>query len=782
MNLRSLRLLELDKIIGMLGEKCATSMGEARARGVCPHTDWDQVQSLQEQTREGVDLLSKEEPSLSGLVDIGQEISRAGKGAMLDATQLYKVAIFLSGSMALKRFMDKKAPRDSWMFLAAQGLVELPNLIAQLDRAVDREGNVLDTASSELRSIRRKLDTAHSRLRDRLDSMIKSATIQKYLQESLITQRNGRYCLPVKSECRAQVPGVVHDQSASGATLFIEPLVAVDTSNEITGLERQEQAEIEKILRELSGQVGNYSDDMGVALESAGDLDLVLARGKLALAMDAQGPEVRRDNKLRLVQARHPLLPSKEVVPITLTLGGDYSVLVVTGPNTGGKTVTLKTVGLFCLMAQCGLWLPVSPGSSVPVYSNIFADIGDEQSIEQSLSTFSSHMTNIIKILDQADQNSLVLLDELGAGTDPAEGAALATALLDQLKNAGVSVVATTHYSELKAYAWTESGVQNASVEFDVETLRPTYRLIIGTPGKSNAFEIALRLGLKADIVEMSRKLLTSDSRRTEDMLASLEAQRIRTEQELARAREEREQAQAMRRGFEESLAKLEQQQAKTLEAARQKGNDLLRNARYQAEELLKELRKAQKQAPNVDDLARRTREVLKPLPGPESKVSRVGDPPDPDKLKPGQQLKVLSLDKTGTFIALNSSEEAMVQIGIMKVAVKITDLRLVSAARKEESTSSGRGVTKSSSIATISPEIDVRGSMVDEASIQLDKYLDAAMLAGLAQVHIIHGKGTGALGRGLQEYLRDHIAVEEFRYGGAGEGGSGVTVVKIKQ
>jgi DNA mismatch repair protein MutS2 len=781
MDPRSLRLLELDKVIAMLREKCATPMGETLAQELHPRTDWNQVLALQEQTREGVDLLSREEPSLSGLVDISQEIRRAGKGGILDAAQLHRVAVFLGGSIALKRFLDKKAPRESWLYLAAQGLAELPGLAAQLNRAVDREGNVLDTASAELRSIRRKLEAAHSRLRDRLDSMIKSPTIQKYLQENLVTQRNGRYCLPVKSECRAQVPGVVHDQSASGATLFIEPLSVVEGSNEIAGLERQEKAEIERILRELSGQVGNHSEDLAMALGSAGDIDFVLARAKLALSMDATGPEIRRDDQLCLIQARHPLLPAKEVVPITVTLGGEYTVLVVTGPNTGGKTVTLKTVGLFCLMAQCGLWLPVAHGSTVPVYSNVFADIGDEQSIEQSLSTFSSHLTNIIKILAQADQKSLVLLDELGAGTDPAEGAALATALLDRLKQAGISVVATTHYSELKAYAWTEPGVQNASVEFDVETLRPTYRLIIGTPGKSNAFEIALRLGLEAAIVDRARRLLTTDTRRTEDMLASLEAQRIQAERELAQAREERELAQQLRKDYQERLAKLEQQREKLLEQARQKSNDLLRNARYQAEELLAELRKAQTRAGNVDDLARRAREALKPLPGPESRVAPAGSPPDPAKLKPGQPVKVLSLDKTGTFVALNSQEEAMVQVGIMKVAVKVSDLRLVTAPRQEEGAGNVRSLAKTS-VATISPEIDLRGLLVDEASIQLDRYLDAAMLAGLTQVHIIHGKGTGALGRGLHDFLRDHPGVEEFRYGGAGEGGSGVTVVKIKQ
>lgn len=780
MDSRSLRLLELDKIIDTLRERCATSMGEARARGLYPRTDFDQVLALQVQTQEGADLLSREEPSLSGLFDISEELSRAAKGGVLAADQLFRVAVFLSGSMGLKRFMNKRAPRESWLYLAAQGLVELPGLVAQLNQAVDREGNVLDTASPELRSIRRKLETAHSRLRERLDSMTKSATIQKYLQEVLVTQRGGRYCLPVKSECRAQVPGVVHDQSASGATLFIEPLVAVETSNQITGLEREEQAEIDRVLRELSAQVGSHGDDLGIALESAGDIDFVLARARLGLDMDATGPEVRQDSQLRLIQARHPLLPTKEAVPITITLGEDYSVLVITGPNTGGKTVTLKTVGLFCLMAQCGLWLPVARGSCVPIYSNIFADIGDEQSIEQSLSTFSSHMTNIIKILAKADGNSLVLLDELGAGTDPAEGAALATALLDRLKHSGISVVATTHYSELKAYAWTEPGVQNASVEFDIETLRPTYRLITGTPGKSNAFEIALRLGLDAEIVDRSRKLLNTDTRRTEDFLATLEAQRIQAEGELARAREEREQAQEMRRGYEERLIKLEQREDKLMEQARQKSNELLRNARYQANELLAELRLAKTQAGNVDDLTRRARESLKPLPGAERQSVQAGLPPDPARLKPGQSLKVLSLDKTGTFVSLNSTEEAVVQIGIMKVTVKVSDLRLAASARREQSSvGKARSVT---TIATISPEIDLRGKMVDEASIELDRYLDAAMLAGLENVNIIHGKGTGALGRGLQEFLRDHAVVADFRYGGAGEGGSGVTVVTIKQ
>ena len=775
MHPRSLRLLEFDKIIDMLRERCATPMGENLAAEIMPATDYRQVLDLQKQTCQAADVLSKESPPLYGLEDISDEISRAGKGAILDPRSLFKVASFLEGSASLQRFMKKHAAEDSWLYLTAYGLVDLPQLLKDLRQAVDWDGNVLDGASPELRSLRRKIETAESRLRARLDAMIKSPVMQKYLQEPLVTQREGRFCLPVKSECRGQVPGVVHDQSASGATLFIEPLSVVEASNEITSLRRQEEDEIKRILRDLSGRIGTHSEELAMALEAAGELDFAFAKAELGLAMEGAPPEIRRDGRLVLKNARHPLLSAQEVVPVTIVLGDDYSVLVITGPNTGGKTVTLKTAGLLCLMAQCGMWLPVSSGSCVPVYANIFADIGDEQSIEQSLSTFSSHMTNIVEILEQADSNSLVLLDELGAGTDPAEGAALATAILGKLKSAGISVVATTHYSELKAYASTEPGVQNASVEFDVETLRPTYRLIIGSPGKSNAFEIALRLGLNPDVVNNARQLLNTDTRRTEDLIASLEEKRIEAEKALAQAKAERDQAEKLRLLSEQRLQKLEEQQGKILEQARQKSNELLRSARFEAEALLAELRQAQSRAGDLSELSRKVREKLKPIPG--STPPPEGTPPQPSQLPPGQPVRVLSLNKSGTIVSLLSKEEAVVQVGIMKVNAKLTDLRL---AQEESVGGKGRKIV-STSAATISPEIDLRGQMVEEACLNLEKYLDSAVLAGLTQVTVIHGKGTGALGRGLQEYLKTHPAVAEFRYGAAGEGGSGVTVVTIR-
>jgi DNA mismatch repair protein MutS2 len=775
MHQRSLRLLELDKITDMLREKCATAMGEDLAATIKPTADYSLVLDLQQQTCQAADVLCKESPPLSGLTDIGDEISRAGKGSVLDPQSLFKVAGFLAASTSLLRFMKKHAVDDSWLSLTAYGLVDLPQLLEDLRRAVDWDGNVLDTASNELRSLRRKIETSESRLRSKLDSMIKSSSIQKYLQEPLVTQREGRFCLPVKSECRGQVPGVVHDQSASGATLFIEPLSVVDFSNEMSSLRHQEEEEIKRILRDLSGRIGSHREDLAMALDAAGKIDFAFAKAKLGLAMKGTPPEIRRDGRLVLNNARHPLLLAKEVVPTTIILGGDYSVLVITGPNTGGKTVTLKTAGLFCLMAQCGMWLPVSQGSCVPVYTNIYADIGDEQSIEQSLSTFSSHMTNIVQILEQADGDSLVLLDELGAGTDPAEGAALATAILGKLKSTGISVVATTHYSELKAYATTEPGVQNASVEFDIETLRPTYRLIIGSPGKSNAFEIALRLGLNPKVVSSSRQLLNTDTRRTEDLIASLEAKRIEVERTLVEAKAELEQAEKARMISEQHLQKLEEQQGKLLEQARQKSNELLRSARFEAEALLTELRQAQSGVENLDQLSRKVREQLKPLPG--SAPPQKGTAPQPAQLPAGQPVRVLSLNKTGNIVSLLSEEEAIVQVGIMKVNVKLTDLRLT---EEEAVKGKGRSIV-STSAATISSEINLRGQMVEEACLHLEKYMDSAMLAGLAQITVIHGKGTGALGRGIQEYLKAHPSVSGFRYGVAGEGGSGVTIVTIK-
>ncbi|MTI96177.1 MAG: endonuclease MutS2 [Firmicutes bacterium] len=775
MDARSMRLLELDKVLTMLKDKCVTTMGSARVEALVPAIDRHQVKLWQSQTREAVTLLGRAEPALSGLVDISSEAIRAGKGGILEPLQLFRIARFLDASAALKRLLGT-LDKDSYLALTAQSLLHLPDLSASLRRAVDEEGNVLDTASPELRSIRRKLDNERSRLRDKLDSMVKSPTIQKYLQEPLVTQRGERYCLPVKSECRGQVPGVVHDQSASGATLFIEPMAVVDINNGITQLQRQEQAEVQRILRELSNQVGSYSEDLVLAVESAGEADFIIARGKLALAMDAMEPEISEGKEMEIVRGRHPLLPAKEVVPSTINLGKDFNALVITGPNTGGKTVTLKTVGLLCLMAQAGLWLPADKGTVVPVYTEVFADIGDEQSIEQSLSTFSSHMTNIVGIIESAGPQSLVLLDELGAGTDPTEGAALAISILEHLRGAGCSLVATTHYSELKAYAWTEDGVENASVEFDVETLRPTYRLLIGTPGKSNAFEIATRLGLQQEIVQRARSLLGGDVRRTEDMLAALEASRVEAEKKLVSARNQLREANATREQYEMRLQKLEAKQDEIIEAARQKANELVRSARLRADELLTELRQAQSE--NVDELARRVREDLKPTQTVRKQQQAPGEKPDPSKLKPGQTVKVASLDKTGNLLSIGANE-AQVQVGIMKINVALDDLRLIREAEQKKTVE--RHLTKAVR-SELPLDLDLRGITVEEAILQVDKYLDAALLAGYEQVSLIHGKGTGALGRGLQDYLKTHPAVQGFRYGGAGEGGSGVTVVSLKK
>lgn len=772
MEARTLRLLELDKILAMLRQACATPMGEALASDQKPQPDPDRVADLQAQTAEAVALLNRETPPLSGLADIRPETVRAGKGGVLDPQQLHRVGMFIAASNRLKKHIVRHGIQDGFLWLAAQGLVELAGLARELALAVDNDGNVLDTASAELRSIRRRLESGRGKLRGKLDAMVKSPAIQKHLQEPLVTQRNGRYCLPVKSESRAQVPGVVHDQSASGATLFVEPMAVVEVNNELARLEREEEQEIHRILLHLSGQVGEQRDALLTAVEAAGDLDLMLARGKLAQDMEAVQPEIGA--ALSIYRGRHPLLPKEDVVPITVRLGDEFNVLVITGPNTGGKTVTLKTIGLFCLMAQCGLWLPAEQ-CTVPVYSKVFADIGDEQSIEQSLSTFSSHMTNIVSILEQADASSLVLLDELGAGTDPAEGAALATALLDRFRQAGAAVVATTHYSELKEYAWTEPGVQNASVEFDVETLRPTYRLLVGTPGKSNAFEIAKRLGLPAEVVASARRRMHSDSRRMEDMLAALEQKRVEAEKHLEAARQSRQQAQQLKTSYQDRLDKIQLERDKILERARQKANALVEKARSQAEELLEAIRQAGRGG-NADDLQRQVREQLKPVPKQQHRPGAGGVAPDAATLKPGQPVQVLSLGQRG-IVAAVQGKQVQVQVGIMKVTVDIGDLRLATADKEP----TPPRVVAETNIQDVSTQLDLRGMQVEEATAAVDKFLDRALLAGIKSVSLIHGKGTGALGKGLQQWLKNHAAVANFRYGGAGEGGSGVTVVELK-
>ena len=773
MDSRSIRLLELNKIIDMLGQACATAMGVELAAAVVPRTEPDIVDQLLRQTAEAVAVLSKDSPPFSGLTDVRDDVVRAGKQGVLDASQLHRIGVFLTGSKKLKRHVLRLGEQDSFLWLAAQGLVELEDLAKSLAAAVDNDGNVLDSASTELRGIRRRLENGRAKLRDKLDSMVKSPAIQKHLQESLVTQRNGRFCLPVKSESKAQVPGVVHDQSASGATLFVEPMAVVDINNDLARMQREEEQEMFRILSDLSLAVGRHVDEIIAAVQSVADLDLVFARGKLALSMNAVKPEV--DQALFIDKGRHPLLPQDEVVPITVGLGGEFTSLVITGPNTGGKTVTLKTIGLFCLMAQCGLWVPARQ-CTVPVYKGIYADIGDEQSIEQSLSTFSSHMTSIVSILKEADDKSLVLLDELGAGTDPVEGAALATSLLDYFREKGTSVVATTHYSELKEYAWTEPGVQNASVEFDVETLRPTYRLLMGTPGKSNAFEIARRLGLPEDVVKGARQRMQGDSRRVEDMLASLEAKRLETEKHLTVAREKKLETDKVLASYQKRLDQLRKEREKLLERARQKANEVVVKARQEADQLLAELRQASTDA-NTTELERQIRERLKPTSASGQTAHAPGQAPDKDSLKPGQRVRVVSLDKVGNVAGFHGNQ-VVVQIGIIKANVDSEDLRVAAAAPREEP---AKGVAKVDS-SQFSPRLDLRGMQVEEAIASIDQFLDRAVLAGMEEVSLIHGKGTGALGKGIQKWLKGHSAISEFRFGGAGEGGTGATIVRLKK
>jgi DNA mismatch repair protein MutS2 len=660
------------------------------------------------------------------------------------------------------------------------GLVPIPSLFGEIGRCIDDEGLVRDSASPELARIRQKQRTLANRIRDRLDSLIHSQAAQKMLQDPIVTLRGGRYVVPVKSEYRSQFQGIVHDQSASGATVFMEPAFAVELNNELRLAEQAEQAEIERILRSLSEAVASHAGQLLHNLEVIAELDAIFARAKFSRAIGGTEPIINDRGFIRIKQGRHPLL-SGEVVPIDVWLGDDFHVLVITGPNTGGKTVTLKTVGLFCLMAQAGLHVPAHDGSELAVFSGIYADIGDEQSIEQSLSTFSSHMTNIIEILQAVTPNSLVLLDELGAGTDPAEGAALATVILEYLRVRGVRTIATTHYSELKNYAYGNPDVENASVEFDVETLRPTYKLAIGVPGRSNAFAISQRLGLDASLVEAAQELLGADHVRTEDLIGEIERDRRQTAQAREEAEALRREYERLRSEYARRLQALEEEKDAVLAEARAEQERLLAEARSELDRLLGEVRRLERgEAEEQVKLAReriisQQEDLAKQRPKPAAKEG-------PTQLKPGEQIRIKSLRQLGYVLEPpTASGEVLVQAGIMKITVPVHDLeRVDQQPAKVVNRSHSTGTSRLSKSSTIRSELDIRGKTVEEGLALLDKYLDDAFLSSLARVRIIHGKGTGALRAAVKDYLRSHPFVKDFQDGAPNEGGSGVSVVEL--
>lgn len=787
MDKKLLDKLEYPKIINILAAHAATSMGKAIAAETLPVGELEEVQRRLQGTDEAAALdRMKGSPPFGGIVDLRPSLQRASIGGMLNAPELLAVADTLQGGRRVKRFIEAYLEKHEAPILAAlaEGIAELRNLEERIRRCIDDNAYVVDTASEELLRIRRELRSGEARIRERLESMIRSTAVQKMLQDVLITVRNDRFVIPVKSEYRSAFGGIVHDQSSSGATLFIEPEQIVQMNNKLRELRVREEREIEKILQRLTAAVAEEAEALQTNVDVLGQLDFLFAKAKLAKEWKCSLPRMNDRGYLRIRRGRHPLIPFEEAVPLDVELGGSYHVIIITGPNTGGKTVTLKTIGLLSVMAMAGLFVPAEDGSELCVFDGVFADIGDEQSIEQNLSTFSSHMTNIIRIMKQMTPRSLVLLDEIGAGTDPAEGSALAIAILDYIRSIGCRVVATTHYSELKAYAYDQPGVINASMEFNAETLRPTYRLLVGVPGRSNAFAIAERLGLPQRIIEAARGNVTEEDQRVEAMIGKLEEHRIAAEADRMEAERLRRETEELRRELQEEMRKWNEKREKLLAQAEQEAEEAVAKARSEAEAIIADLRKqAMEEGASIKEhkLIEAKRRLEEAVP---KRPKRAASPAGKKAaVSPGDEVRVLSLGQKGHVID-KDEDSAVVQLGIIKMKVALTDLEVIGDAAQGKGTNPvQRSVTtvKRSKDSSARMELDLRGSNVEEGIIEVDRFIDEALLNNLSQVYIIHGKGTGALRAGIQEFLRRHKHVRSIRPGAYNEGGAGVTVAELK-
>lgn len=784
---RHYRALELDKILHLLAEETSCDAAAELARNLRPSTSLPQVKRLLTETDEAHTMMARfGAPSFGGLKDVSNSLRRAEAGGTLNMGELLRVSMVLRTLRGIVDWRSKSEGVKSSLDWRFEAIMPNKYLEDRINNAILSEEEMADSASPQLATIRRKIRSASSRAREQLEKMVRSQTTQKYLQDPIITIRDGRFVVPVKAECRGDVPGLVHDTSSSGATVFVEPMAVVEANNEVRVLLSQEQAEIERILAELSAEAGNFASGIISGYKEAVELNLIFAKANLGYKMKASMPLVNDQGKIELKRARHPLINKDKVVPTDIKLGIHFDTLVITGPNTGGKTVSLKTVGLLTLMAMCGLLLPVADNSQISVFTNVLADIGDEQSIEQSLSTFSAHMTNIIKILDQADSASLVLLDELGAGTDPIEGAALAMSILEALRRKGARIAATTHYAELKAYALQTQGVENACCEFDVTTLRPTYRLLIGVPGRSNAFAISLRLGMNSEIVDHAKELVSSENTRFEDVVQSLEASRQKLEAERKEAQRQRLEAEEASRAAKERKESIDAQAEREIEEARRRAAELIARTRGQIDAMLNEMEelKKQKNKALTADQKAKLKSGLRALEN-EADPVREKDAEHyvlPRSLKKGDAVLIYDIDKKGTVLQPpdKDGKTALVQAGIIQTRVPLTNLRLLN--EKPEKKKQG-GVTRSVTRANIRAEmeLDVRGQTSDEALINVDQFIDSAVLAGIDILTIIHGKGTGALRAAVQQHLRRHPNVKSYRLGTFGEGEAGVTIVELK-
>lgn len=790
MNERSLRVLEYTKIIEGLEEKCTSNLGKEKVQELRPIVDFNKIIKWQNETSEAQSILiQRGNVPLGGINDVLQYVRRTEIGSYLDPGQLLYLKDTLAVARRLKTFLKEDNREIKYPIIQglAQSLTSLKEIEDKIELCIVSDVEISDNASSELKYIRRQIASKNDAIRNKLNSIITSSSNQKYLQDAIITMRQDRYVVPVKQEHRGSIPGLVHDQSSSGATLFIEPMAVVELNNQLKELKIKERIEIERILMEIAAMIAERAEDIKSNQNILKELDFIFAKGKLSIEMKAIEPELNTNGKIMIKNGRHPLLKASEVVPNSIWLGEDFHILVITGPNTGGKTVTLKTLGLLTLMAQSGLHVPADYGSKLAIFEQVFADIGDEQSIEQSLSTFSSHMTNIVGIMQNVTRNSLVLFDELGAGTDPTEGAALAMAILNHLREMRATAVATTHYSELKQYALSNEGVENASVEFDVDTLSPTYKLLIGVPGKSNAFEISRKLGLSDFLIDRAKELLTREDIHFEDLLQNIEKNRTTAEREKDEATRLRMETQKLREEFFDKKQQLQIQREQVIKEAKKEAYKIIKQAKLDADEIVDNLKSLRIEL-EEKEMNRKIEEAKKSISGKMNKLAegmgeqlivKTNNKP-PKNLKVGEMVSILSLNQTGYIISPEDENgEVQVQVGIMKVNMHISNLERTKEEKETKKTGTGKIVK--SKAENIKTEVDVRGQNLEEAMLEVDKYLDDSYIAGLTHVTIIHGVGTGVLSAGLKQMLKKHRHVKSYREGAYGEGGAGVTIVQLK-
>lgn len=792
MNQKVLRTLEYNKIVERLAEYAFGADTKERCLSLLPSTSLSEITNAQQQTKDAMNRsLKKGRLDCSGIKPLSSAIRRVEIGGTMNIEELLGLCKLLETARRVKAYGRKERediPSDSLSELF-DGLEPLSPLCDEIRRCIISVDEISDDASSNLKSIRRSIRSTDDRIHAQLNQMLNNQNVRNCLQDFVITMRNGRYCLPVKAEAKSQITGMVHDQSSSGSTLFIEPMAVVNLNNELKELSIKEQDEIAVILATLSAKAGEYIPAIETDYQILTELDFIFAKAAYALEYNGITPHFNTERKIRILKGRHPLLDAKKVVPIDISLGSDFDQLVITGPNTGGKTVSLKTVGLLTLMGQAGLPIPSGDRSELAVFDDIFADIGDEQSIEQNLSTFSSHMTNIIHILKEANEHSLVLFDELCAGTDPTEGAALAVSILSYFHSRGIRTMATTHYSEIKIYALTTSGIENACCEFDVETLSPTYRLLIGIPGKSNAFAISKKLGLSDTLIEDARTRISSNEQNFEDLLSDLEASRITIEKEQAEINRYKSEIAALKQQLKNKQEKLDESRDAILRKAKEEANQILQEAKDTADEAIRNFNKYGTTRPSIQEMEKQRTNIREKMAANEKKSSKGKDtaiynPKVPKKLRIGDSVKVLSMNLTGTVHSLpNAKGDLFVQMGILRSQVNIKDLVLIedAAPGSKKYAKTGAGKLKMSKSASVSTEINLIGKTVDEAIALLDKYLDDAYLAHLPSVRIVHGKGTGALRSAVQSHLKRQSYIKSFHLGEFGEGDAGVTIAEFK-